>query len=94
MGRHRRGNRGWAAGTSLVEVFHRRRNEMKRMRLLLVLVAVLLASAALSPAVHAGTRDPICEIYCWDYGTFGCFQDSYCNYWCCDYSDPTCRQLC
>jgi hypothetical protein len=57
-----------------------------------MLLAVLLVSAAVPPATQALRWE--CEIYCWDYGDYGCFQNSACQYYCCYYNDPTCRPLC
>lgn len=66
---------------------------MKRLKLLGVLL-LLLACFALPPTTSAAIREPICEIYCWDYGTVVCHQDSYCNYSCCNVGDPGCWNPC
>jgi hypothetical protein len=67
---------------------------MRRSKLLLVLVAVVLAAPALVAPPPARAYDCVCDILCWNNGAQVCIQDECCRLTCCDVSDPTCPSFC
>jgi hypothetical protein len=66
---------------------------MRKFKLLLLLLVLALSFAA-RPVPTASASQCLCEILCWDNGLQYCRQDSCCNLYCCDKSDPSCELIC
>jgi hypothetical protein len=66
---------------------------MRKTRFLFLALALVLSILAVSPPQASANRC-WCEVLCWDYGTQYCWQDSCCNFYCCDKSDPGCWVPC
>lgn len=64
---------------------------MRKVRLLLLSLALLGSALAMPVSEAAAERGCYCEIYyCLDFGNELCSQDSCCRLHCCDKSDPGC----
>lgn len=67
---------------------------MRKFKPLLLLLGLALSFAALPVSTASAGSVCLCEILCWDNGFQYCRQDSCCNLYCCDKSDPSCELIC
>jgi hypothetical protein len=68
--------------------------EARMRKLKLAFALAVLTATVVSPKPAHACPQPVCDIICWYYPTQTCYQDSCCQLFCCDTSDPTCWTPC